>query len=77
MRPGGVWTSSTRKLAESSIARPNVCRSYEDGHSEVTKVLRKGWASETRATTPVQSETFDPIATIDRLVLEEMAQRPT
>lgn len=63
------------KAAESSIARLNVRRSYEAGRGDATEASNEGWMPEASGVSPVRSETFDPIAMIDRLVQDAVAQR--
>lgn len=72
-----LWVNfvNQNKAAESSIARLNVRRSYEAGRSDAMEAANEGWAPEAKAVSPVRSKTFDPIAMIDRLVQDAVAQR--
>jgi integrase len=72
-----LWVDfvNQNKAAEKSLARLNVRRSYEDGRRDATEAAREGWTPEAHATPPARSETFDPIAMIDRLVQDAVAQR--
>lgn len=60
------------KSAEGAIARLNVRRAYESGRHEAAESVREGWAT---PTTPAMAQPFDPIAMIDRLVQDAVAQR--
>ncbi len=73
----GTWVDfvNQNKAAENGIARLNVRRAYEAGRRDVTEAAKEGWAPEPNAASPVRSETFDPIAMIDRLVQDAVAQR--
>jgi len=73
----GLWVDfvNQNKAAEASIARLNVRRSYEAGRRDATEAADEGWAPEAKSVSPVRSETFDPIAMIDRLVQDAVAQR--
>lgn len=63
------------KAAEASVAGLNVRRSYEAGRRDATEAANEGWAPEAKAASPFRSDTFDPIAMIDRLVQDAVAQR--
>jgi integrase len=63
------------KAAESSIARVKVRRAYEAGRRDATEAVNEGWVFEPNAASPVQSERYDPMAMIDRLVQDAVAQR--
>jgi integrase len=71
-----LWVNfvNQNKAAESSIARLNVRRSYEAGRNDASEAVKEGWAGSS-SPAPVRSETFDPIAMIDRLVQDAVAQR--
>lgn len=72
-----LWVEfvNQNKAAESKIARLNVRRSYEAGRREATEGVNEGWAPEPKPTSPGRPEAFDPIAMIDRLVQDAVAQR--
>ena len=72
-----LWVDfvNQNKAAETSIARLNVRRSYEAGRREATEATNEGWAPEPKAALPARPEAFDPIAMIDRLVQDAVAQR--
>jgi hypothetical protein len=72
-----LWVDfvNQNKAAETSIARLNVRRSYEAGRRDATEATNEGWVPEAKAASPVRSEAFDPIAMIDRLVQDAVAQR--
>ncbi len=72
-----LWVNfvDQNKAAETFIARLNVRRSYEAGRRDATEAANEGWGPETKAASPVRPETFDPIAMIDRLVQDAVAQR--
>lgn len=61
------------KAAESNIARLNSQRAYEAGRREATEAAHEGRTP--GVTSPVRTESFDPIALIDRLVQDAVAQR--
>lgn len=73
----GLWVDfvNQNKAAEANIARLNVRRAYEAGRGDATEAFNEGWTPRANAPSPVQSETFDPIAMIDRLVQDAVAQR--
>lgn len=60
------------KAAESEIARLNVRRAYESGRHDAAEAVKEGWAT---PATPAVAQPFDPIAMIDRLVQDAVAQR--
>lgn len=72
-----LWVDfvNQNKAAETSIARLNVRRSYEAGRREATEATNEGWASEPKPALPARPDAFDPIAMIDRLVQDAVAQR--
>jgi hypothetical protein len=61
------------KLAENNIKRLAMRRSYEAGRVDATEAAKEGWM----ATPPAvaQSQVFDPVAMIDRLIQEAVAQQ--
>ncbi len=69
-----LWVDlvNQNKAAESGVARLAVRRSYEAGRVEATEAARAGW---TAPAAPTQAQPFDPIAMIDRLVQDAVAQR--
>jgi integrase len=70
-----LWVDfvNQNKSAESNIARLAVRRSYEGGRVDATEAARSGWMVAPGA--PTQAQPFDPIAMIDRLVQDAVAQR--
>jgi hypothetical protein len=72
-----LWVDfvNQNKAAESNIARLNVRRSYEAGRREATEAANEDWAPEPKPASPGRPGAFDPIAMIDRLVQEAVAQR--
>jgi integrase len=72
-----LWVNfvNQNKDAESRIAHLNVRRAYETGRREATEAANEGWAPEAKTASLVRSETFDPIAMIDRLVQDAVMQR--
>ena len=75
----GNWVDfvNQNKAAEAEIAHLNVRRSYEAGRRDAGEALNKGWAPAPSPPAPPQSEAFDPIALIDRLIQDAVAQRVT
>ncbi|MBW7963559.1 site-specific integrase [Bradyrhizobium sp. BR 10261] len=73
-RMPSTWVDfvNQNKAAESEVARLNVRRAYEDGRHEAAEAVKEGW---TTPTTPPVVQPFDPIAMIDRLVQDAVAQR--
>lgn len=73
-RMPSTWVDfvNQNKAAESEIARLNVRRAYESGRHEATEAVKEGW---TAPATPPVSQAFDPVAMIDRLVQDAVAQR--
>lgn len=73
-RMPGTWVDfvNQNKAAESEIARLNVRRAYENGRQVAAEAVKEGW---TAPTTPAIAQPFDPIAMIDRLVQDAIAQR--
>ncbi|MBR1212860.1 site-specific integrase [Bradyrhizobium sp. JYMT SZCCT0180] len=63
------------KAAEGKIARLTVRRSYEAGRREAKEAANEGWAPEPKPASTGRPQTFDPIAMIDRLVQDAVAQR--
>src|SRR3954447_18740285 len=72
-----LWVDfvNQNKAAETSIARLNVRHSYEAGRREATEATNEGWAPVPKAALPARPGAFDPIAMIDRLVRDAVAQR--
>jgi integrase len=72
-----LWVNFVNQntAAESSIARLNVRRAYEDGRRDAEEALKNGWGPGVNVASPVRSEPFDPIAMIDRFVKDAVAQR--
>jgi hypothetical protein len=62
------------KLAESNIRRLAVRRSYEIGRTDASEAAKEGWTAPTNLPA-APSQAFDPIATIDRLIQDAVAQR--
>ncbi|MGL9622326.1 hypothetical protein QRQ56_30515 [Bradyrhizobium sp. U531] len=60
------------KAAEGATARLNVRRAHETGRHEATEAAREGWSVPAPSTT---AQPFDPIAMIERLVQDAVAQR--
>ncbi len=73
-RMPSTWVEfiNQNKAAESEIARLNVRRAYESGRHEAAEAVKEGW---TAPAAPVTAQPFDPIAMIDRLVQDAVAQR--
>jgi integrase len=71
-----LWVDfvNQNKAAENNIARLAVRRSYETGRTEATEAAKEGWTAPT-APTSVEEQKFDPIAVIDRLIQDAVAQR--
>ncbi|RQH06898.1 hypothetical protein EHH60_30150 [Bradyrhizobium sp. RP6] len=76
-RMPGLWVDfvNQNKAAEAGIARLNVRRAYETARRDATEAANEGWAPEANAPSPIRPEAFDPIAMIDRLVQDAVAQR--
>lgn len=72
-RMPSTWVDfvNQNKTAESEIARLNVRRAYESGRHEAVKA----GSTATTAPTPAEEQKFDPIAVIDRLTQDAVAQR--
>jgi hypothetical protein len=71
----GVPFVDQNKTAESRIAHLNVRRSYEAGRTDATEAIAENWAPAANPPPgPNRSEAFDPIAMIDRLVQDAVAQ---
>jgi integrase len=72
-----LWVDfvSQNKAAEAGIARLNVRRVHEASRGDATEAANEGWTPEANAPSPAPSKTFDPIAMIDRLVQDAVAQR--
>ena len=70
----GSWVDfvNQNKAAENEIARLNVRRAYENGRREAAEVAKEGW---TGPAVPAIAQPFDPIAMIDRLIQDAVAQR--
>jgi len=73
-RMPSTWVDfvNQNKAAESEIARLNVRRAYESGRHEAAEAVKEEW---TTPATPAMAQPFDPIAMIDRLVQDAVAQR--
>lgn len=73
-RMPSIWVDfvNQNKAAEGKIARLNVRRGYESGRHEAAEAVKEGW---TATAAPVTAQPFDPIAMIDRLVQDAVAQR--
>ncbi|MDA9434415.1 site-specific integrase [Bradyrhizobium sp. CCBAU 51627] len=73
-RMPSTWVDfvNQNKAAEGEIARLNVRRAYENGRHEAAEAVKEGW---TAPATPAMAQPFDPIAIIDRLVQDAVAQR--
>jgi integrase len=71
-----LWVDfvNQNKDAESRIAHLNVRRAYEAGRTDATEAIAENWTPAPRPA-PARSETFDPIAMIDRLLKDAVAQR--
>jgi integrase len=71
-----LWVDfvNQNKHAEGRIAHLNVRRAYEAGRTDATEAIAENWAPAPQSA-PARSETFDPIAMIDRLVKDAVAQR--
>jgi hypothetical protein len=71
-----LWVDfvNQNKTAESNIARLAVRRSYETGRTEATEAAKQGW-TDPAATPTAEAQRFDPIAVIDRLIQDAVAQR--
>lgn len=61
------------KLAENNIKGLAVRRSYEVGRVDATEALKQGWTA--TSVVPAQAQIFDPVAMIDRLIQDAIAQR--
>ena len=75
----GNWVDfvNQNKAAEAEVTRLSVRRSYEAGRRDAGEALNNGWTSAPTLPTPTPSGAFDPIALIDRLVQDAVAQRVT
>ena len=62
------------KAAESEIARLAVRRAYETGRIEATEAVEKSWTAGP-SPAPVRAQIIDPVAMIDRLIQDAVAQR--
>jgi hypothetical protein len=62
------------KAAEAGIARLSVRRSYEHGRTEAIEAITENWTA-SPSPAPLRPENFDPVAIIDRLVQDAVAQR--
>ncbi|MGX1104718.1 integrase [Bradyrhizobium elkanii] len=73
-RMPSTWVDfvNQNKAAESEIARLNVRRAYENGRHDAAEAVKEGW---TAPAAPAVAQPFDPIAMIDRLVQDAVAQR--
>ncbi|UPJ71828.1 site-specific integrase [Bradyrhizobium sp. 187] len=73
-RMPATWVDfvNQNKAAESGIARLNVRRAYESGRQAAAEAVKEGW---TAPGPPATAQPFDPIAMIDRLVQDAVAQR--
>lgn len=71
-----LWVDfvNQNKAAENNIARLAVRRSYETGRVDATEAAKEGWTAPA-APTAAEEQRFDPIAVIDRLIQDAVAQR--
>jgi len=76
-RMPSLWVDfvDQNKLAESNISRLAVRRTYEAGRMESTEAANKAWMPATTLPAVAQSQVFDPITMIDRLIQDAIAQR--
>ena len=73
-RMPGSWVDfvDQNKAAEGELARRNVRRAYETGRHEAAEGAKEGWTAPAVA---AATQPFDPIAMIDRLIQNAVAQR--